>query len=327
MRRVFPLGVAAAAVLAAQLRLPPPGGEPPKEPPKPVEKPAEKPLLQYSGKPMVVAYRCTEEDMTWAGLACSEEDPCRFYVELGSIEAVGSKIFLAGNIHSASTTLYSILLSSEDGGKSWREPVDRLRGAGLDRIQFVDFENGWVSGQVLQPLPQDPFLFITSDGGRNWRRKPISNESRMGSILEFRFSSAANGSLIVDRGDSGDAGRYELYETPNGGDTWMLREMTERVPKIPHSPAGDSDWRIRADAATKSFRIEHHAGDRWNSLAAFAVPIGVCAAPERAQPTPPPEPPPVTEEPSPPTPSVKPPPSLRKSPRSARNAFGAVSSR
>jgi photosystem II stability/assembly factor-like uncharacterized protein len=46
--------------------------------------------------------------------------------------------------------------------------------AGLDRIQFIDFENGWVSGEVQHPLPRDPFLLATTDGGKTWQRAPSS---------------------------------------------------------------------------------------------------------------------------------------------------------
>lgn len=313
MRLVLPLGLGLACLLVAQLRLPPPGGNPQVEAPKPEEKPAEKLALQNTGKPMVVEYHCTEEDLGWAGLACTENDPCRFFLEISSIEAIGTKIFLAGNIHSPTSTLYSILLASEDAGKTWTEPFERIRGAGLDHIQFVDFENGWISGQVLQPLPQDPFLLISSDGGKTWRRRPVFGESRNGSILQFWFSSRSNGSLIVDRSDSGDSGRYELFESPNGGETWMVRQVTDRLPKLRGVTASNPDWRIRADAATKAFRIERRAGERWTSLASFLVLIGTCTTPERPAVAPPPEPAlPQTEEAPAPVPEVKAPPSLRR---------------
>ncbi len=313
MRRVLPLGLSLAGLLAAQFQLPPPGGAPPQELSKPVEKPPEKPVLANNGRPMVVSYRCAEEDMTWAGLACSEDEPCRFYLELAAVEPLGNKIFLAGNIHSSSTTLSSIFLASEDSGKTWIEPFERIRGGGLDHIQFVDFENGWVSGQVLQPLPQDPFLLITSDGGKTWRRRPVFGESRGGSILQFGFGSKTAGSLVIDRGEPGDSGRYELYETPNGGETWMLREITDRQPKIPRAGTGNPDWRLRPDAATKSFRVEHRQGERWTSLASFAIPIGTCTAPERERPQAPAAVETPSAEPAPaPAPPVKPPPSLRK---------------
>src|SRR6185295_12256756 len=102
--------------------------------------PAPPPVLENNGKPMRPPFQCTDEDIHAAGLTCSEEQPCPIYLELSSMESVGNQFFTAGNIHSDSATLYSILLSSSDGGKTWREPFERIRGASLDRIRFLDFE-------------------------------------------------------------------------------------------------------------------------------------------------------------------------------------------
>lgn len=239
-----------------------------------------RPVLENTGKPMVVEYHCTDEDIQNAGMSCSADDPCPVYLELAAVEAVGNRIFLAGNIHSSSTTLYSVLLASDDSGKSWREPYERIRSAGLDHIQFVDFENGWISGGILSPLPRDPFMLVTTDAGKSWRNRPIFSETRFGAIQQFWFSSRTNGALLVDRGESGDSGRYELYETPDSGETWMLRAVNERLVPIRQArDRGNTDWRIRADGAIKAFRVEHHAGERWHSIAAFAVSIGQCRVP------------------------------------------------
>ncbi|MFB3828644.1 MAG: WD40/YVTN/BNR-like repeat-containing protein [Bryobacteraceae bacterium] len=249
------------------------------------------PALEYTGQPLRIPFQCTLDDIQWGGLTCSDEDPCPVYLELTAVESVGNKIFAAGNIHSASATLYSILLASDDSGRTWREPFERLRGCGLDHIQFVDFENGWASGQVLQPLPQDPFFLVTGDGGKTWRRRPVFGESRPGSILQFWFSSRANGSLIIDRGQGGDVARYELFETPNGGETWMLRETNEKPMRLKRAAAND-DWRIRADAPTRSFRVERKQAERWSPLAAFSIALAGCKPP----------PPPPAEPPAPPQP-------------------------
>ena len=259
---------------AAQIQTPPPGTAPP----------AEKPALQNTGKPMVVEYRCSEEDIQWSGLTCTQEDPCPVYLELAAVEAVGNRIFLAGNIHSSATTLDSVLLASDDAGKTWREPHERLRASGLDRIQFVDFENGWISGAVLHPLPHDPFLLITEDGGKVWRYHAISNEPSFGSILQFWFSSRSNGTMVIDRGRAGESRQYEMYETPDAGETWSLKEQSDRPIKMKRAGTANADWRIRADATTKSFRIERRAGERWHSIAAFAVSAGSCKTPEPAAP-------------------------------------------
>src|SRR5215813_2903228 len=89
-------------------------------------------VLTNLGKPMTVSFRCTAEDIQTAGLDCSDEDPCPVYLELATVESSAIRIFAAGNIHTASATLYSVLLGSEDNGHTWREVYDRIRGAGLD---------------------------------------------------------------------------------------------------------------------------------------------------------------------------------------------------
>jgi len=110
------------------------------------ETPTPAPVLENTGKPMSVPFQCTEEDIRSAGLACSEDDPCQIYLELAALATTGTRIFAAGNLHAEAATLYSVLLGSEDSGRTWREVYQRVRGAGLDHLLFVDGENGFASG-------------------------------------------------------------------------------------------------------------------------------------------------------------------------------------
>ncbi|HTM49990.1 MAG TPA: hypothetical protein VL285_14960 [Bryobacteraceae bacterium] len=261
------------------------------------EKPAVDPtLLENSGKPMSPKFQCTDEDIQSFGLTCTEEEPCPIYLELSAFEVVGNQYFVAGNIHTSTNTLYSVLLASSDAGKTWREPFQRVRGASLDRILFVGFENGWVTGQIVNPLARDPFLLITSDGGKNWRRQPVFGDSRPGSIQQIWFDSRTTGNLVFDGGGSGDGLRYELYESATGGDNWMVREASDQPLRIKRMPPAveNSGWRLHADAASKSNRLEKKQGNGWAPAASFAVTIGSCKpAPVKEQEPPPPE----TEEP------------------------------
>ncbi len=256
------------------------------------DKPAADPsALENSGKPMAPKFQCTEEDIQSFGLGCTEDEPCPIYLELSAFETVGNQIFAVGNIHSAANTLYSVVLASSDSGKTWREPFERVRGASLDRVLFSGFENGWITGQVVNPLARDPFLLITSDGGKNWRRQPLFSESRAGSIQQIWFDSRTTGSLIFDGGQSGEGLRYELYESATGGDNWMVREASDqpiRIKRMPPAPE-NADWRLHADAATKSNRLEKRQGASWHPLASFAVTIGSCKPPLAKEPEPPPE--------------------------------------
>jgi photosystem II stability/assembly factor-like uncharacterized protein len=193
------------------------------------------------------------------------------------VESTGIRIFTVGNIHSSTATLYSILLGSEDNGATWREFHERIRAAGLDRIQFSGPDTGWSSGITLGALPQDPFLLATVDGGKSWRAHPIFNEPRFGSIQQFYFEDKKSGALVIDHGRGSEGDRYELYESNDGGETWNIKETNskELKLKIPAS-APAQEWRVRADGPSKSFELEHRQGQKWTRVAAFAVNLGVC---------------------------------------------------
>jgi hypothetical protein len=243
-------------------------------------------VLENTGKPMVVPFQCTDEDIHQGGLTCTEEEPCPVFLELTVAGSGGTRILAGGNIHTDAVTLDSVLLASDDGGHTWTEPHERVRAAGLDHIQFYDGEKGWISGEELSPLPQNPFLLVTPDGGKTWTKRPILNESvenRFGTIQVFHFSTKDTGSLIIDRGPGGDNGRYTLYESPDGGDNWLIKQESTKpiAVKMPTPPP--ADWRIRVDAPTKSFHIEKREGQRWNPVAAFQAKLDSCKPPKPAE--------------------------------------------
>jgi photosystem II stability/assembly factor-like uncharacterized protein len=241
--------------------------------------PAPAPILTNDGKPIVVPFQCTAEDIQAAGFSCSEEAPCPVYLELSAAAANGNRYYVAGNIHSDAVTLYSVLLGSEDAGKTWQEIYQRVRGAGLDHLQFLDASTGWAGGQQLFPLPQEPFVLLTTDAGKSWRQQPVlgeSAENHFGSVQEMYFSSKTNGSLVVDRSQGGDAGPFALYESPDGGESWNIKEQSHKPIHLKGAPAQDSEWRLRVDESTKAFHVEHSQGARWTSHAAFAVNLGSC---------------------------------------------------
>jgi len=224
---------------------------------------------------MRVPFECTEADIQATALSCSEEEPCPVFLELSNVEAAGNKIFLAGNLHTNTTTLFSVLLATEDAGKSWTEPHPRIRFAGLDQIQFFDFQNGWISGANLQSTPRDPFMLLTTDGGKTWRQRPIFDETRVASIERFWFDSREDGSMLIDA--RLDNNLRELYETRTGGESWSLKQATAGPIALPRAKdAGTSGWRVRADAATHSFEIEKSDGARWQKVASFLVNVGAC---------------------------------------------------
>jgi photosystem II stability/assembly factor-like uncharacterized protein len=239
---------------------------------------------------MQVQAACGEEEIHALGLSCSAEQPCPVFLELSDIEPVGSKLFISGNLHTSSSTLSSVMLATEDGGKTWFEPHDRVRSGVLDQIQFFDFETGWVAGQVVRALPRDPFFLLTTDGGKTWRRKPVYDEARVASIEHFRFESRANGILILDRSRAGEAGVvHELLETMTGGESWSLREVSSKPIKPKQAAKPPTGWRLNPHGPTKSYRVERRQNERWTPMASFLIEAGECRIADQALPEPPPE--------------------------------------
>jgi photosystem II stability/assembly factor-like uncharacterized protein len=218
---------------------------------------------------------CTPADEDALGLACSEDDPCAVFLELSSVEANGSSLFVTGNLHTVNTTMFGLLLETEDGGQTWTEPNKRLRSSALEGIQFLDFQHGWISGTKLEPLPRDPFLLSTSDGGKSWRQNPLFDDTMFGSIQQFSFDSPTNGELVLDR-SQGATTRYERYVSMTGGSSWELQQTDSkpiRLAKV--KPKESGSWRLRADA--DAYRVERRtAADGWEAVASFAIHAGDC---------------------------------------------------
>ena len=289
MRRTWLL-LAWLTVTAAQTPAPPPAKDsgvfrlpsafppPDPEPVKPKEPEAPKiVVLENAGKPIRLPFACTDEDITSLGMTCTIEEPCAVYLELAAVYGLNSRIYLAGNLHNGASTMYSVLLVSEDNGKTFTEAFERVRTGGLFNIQFADNDTGWVSGALLPALPRDPFLLLTTDGGKSWRRRPVFGESKIGTIEQFGFQSKTAGALLIDRGQGADGGgRYERYESMTGGDTWMVREVSRRAPQMKLAPPPAAEWRLQADARLKAHLVERRVGERWQRVVAFQVQVGEC---------------------------------------------------
>ncbi|MDX2267178.1 MAG: hypothetical protein NW208_03670 [Bryobacter sp.] len=239
----------------------------------------------YSSAKGVIALpnKCAEVDLDSLGLTCSEQEPCPTYLEISSAELNNSTIVLAGNLHTPTTTIQSILLFSEDEGATWREAHARLPGATLEAMQFFDFTHGWLSGHSTLGLPRDPFILLTTDGGRAWRKSPLFAESRVGVVEKFNFESARRGWVLVDNKGSGDAGRFELYETTNGGVIWNLKEINDRIPAEARADRqASSVLRVRGDAKQNVLHLERQDAGKWTGLSRFRLRLEDCTPPPPA---------------------------------------------
>ncbi len=253
-------------------------GQDPLPPTKPAVDPTAPALYASNPSGIQIPNQCAEVDLAALGLTCSETEPCPSFLELSGVEAVGPVILAAGNIHTSSTTLQSILLISEDSGATWREAHPRIKASALEAMQFIDFASGWITGQASLGLPRDPFLLLTTDSGRSWRKVELFAETRVGVIEDFAFQSAKKGWLLVDNRGSGEAGKYEFYETQTGGSSWELREISNRIPKGAQpgqrTPSGNA--RARVDEKKGLYRVELRTGNGWREVSSFKLKLEDC---------------------------------------------------
>ncbi len=222
----------------------------------------------YAQTPVELAYACPAADIDSFGLSCSPDEPCAVLLELSFAETSGARIFVTGNLHTETTTLYGILLASDDGGHTWSEPLPRMRASTIEQIQFLDLAHGWISGQAIEPLPRDPFLLITSDGGNTWIKKPIFDDARFGAIAQFWFESPTAGRLVLEHSE-----KHDVYRTNTGGESWE-REESSGQPVTLKGREAAQEFRLRPDG--KVFHLERRADPGWQPVASFKIHVADC---------------------------------------------------
>jgi hypothetical protein len=235
-------------------------------------------VLTNHGEPIHLAYGCAEDDLQFAGLSCTDDEACAIYLELSSVFSDRRRILVAGNLHSNSATLGSVLLLSDDSGATWKEPAARIRGSALDQVQFYNPQTGWAAGETQYPLPRDPFFLLTTDGGASWRQSPVGEDGGAGAVQRFWFDSAQHGEAIVDAGKASESGRYLSYESETGGESWALTGKRDQLPKLLHAPPPmeNPEWRLSPSKDGKAFQIEQRTAGRWTPVASFLIEVADC---------------------------------------------------
>lgn len=223
--------------------------------------------------PFQLKYECSPADAEAFGLPCTEQRPCQVFLEISSVDSAGGKLFAVGNLHTEDITLYGVVLASEDRGATWAEPIARVRASALEQVEFFDAKTGWASGESVDPLSRNPFVLLTTDGGKTWRQKLMFDDTKYGTITQFHFTSASSGELLLDA-SRGNQTRQELYGSETGGESWELKESSTKPIHFPS--AKSTAWRVRPDAPTKTLRVEHLNGRVWEPVASFAIHVADC---------------------------------------------------
>ena len=283
-RRYFPsiplaaVLLAAAGPAAAQLVI---GGPAPYPTPPKLEadekKEAPPPPPTYSGDPIAVPVDCDAGRLHTVGLFCVAATPCEIFAEWTAAAKAGEALIVAGGFYGSAAPVESAVLRSEDGGATWMEAAERILGAALDEMSFVDANHGWIVGRQSVGGGWRPFLLATTDGGASWARRAIDpDEDNSGMVAELRFDSPEHGYAILER-PAGADDPYELYETYNGGRSWSIRQIAAARPAIPGSRRRPLEAAARiGEGAKGATAVEVREGGGWRVAARFSERAGVC---------------------------------------------------
>ncbi|MGE0104246.1 MAG: YCF48-related protein [Blastocatellales bacterium] len=131
------------------------------------------------------------------------------------------------------------ILKTVDGGETWETPTEPVEIIGLpvesstyrfgfSDVFFLDAERGWLAGNFYgEDRNNIGGLFHTTDGGRKWRRVPLTLETQYtsgrftpGTIRSVRFTDSDNGIVTGDMID-GEGHFFFILHTKDGGKTWL----------------------------------------------------------------------------------------------------------
>lgn len=164
--------------------------------------------------------------------------------------------WLAVKLASGANFSLGSLLSTGDGGKSWKR-ID-LPAAG--KIKFFDEQRGWLSGG-----PGGHDLYMTADGGQNWTAIQLVDDHQAPAGKVFyslpSFNDGSNGIIAATVADEINP-RIELFASQDGGLTWSHRGTIHLANgEAPYGPvqvsaAGPGTWILANPDDTRLYRIE-----------------------------------------------------------------------
>src|SRR5262249_14126336 len=137
--------------------------------------------------------------------------------------------------------LRSFLLRTADGGKTWREVMQPVRGSDLTHVAFTDKLHGWALAMWTVEGPGEILLFGTMDGGQTWRQlseieRSEGHEVPDGWPLTMTCRDASKGEIAIaydpDESASAEEGSFviETLASSDGGSTWKMVRRATRVP-------------------------------------------------------------------------------------------------
>lgn len=207
-------------------------------------------------------------DEGWiAGLEPGEN---RFGVNLLGITADGDHVLVYGSLVHQTRPYRSLLLTSNDGGLSWRETAPPYESSEITHAQLIGC-TGWALSGWKQDGPGDLTLLGTGDCGKAWftlSELPKTDDSGWPVALEF--SDTFNG--VVTLAYTAEDLERGYLRTQDGGRRWVEvlgRARRDEPGRIQHvfTAGSGAEWKLDADRGRYVVRRRGSPKELWTVTA------------------------------------------------------------
>ena len=166
-----------------------------------------------------------------------ETDIEKFGVDLvmRCIYAIDNTVaYLCGGLRTGPGTLRSVLLRTENGGKTWEEVMPPAPGSAVRCFQMLDNGDGWALTLWEVEGNGEVQVFHTPDYCKTWQ-EPIEIEKEWydgyPATMEFTDSKCGKVHMVYDD-DTPENARVAILSTEDGGKTW---KETDKAPLSTHN--------------------------------------------------------------------------------------------
>lgn len=186
---------------------------------------------------------------------------------------------LLGSLQTSAVSIRSLLLRSEDGGRSWREVMTPATGSDVIRLFFLNKQTGWALLGQTSEGPGQLYLYKTRDSGKSWKKvSRIPKRHYTGWPKGFGFIDERNGRIEMLYDGAAPTDGFAVMSTSDGGISWQetrslsLDEYRENYERESEEPSADyvtardgTQWKLQEQPNGQvSILRRRRPGGKWS---------------------------------------------------------------